>query len=111
MKFVFAFCAVLYVLGVATLLLTPTEVKTSVKPRVNKHIVHAPPIALFGFKCKFQHTKKLVTTTSLNDMTASLSLLLKRTVKILDSLKIKYTIGHGTLLGYERSGTFLPWDY
>jgi len=43
-------------------------------------------------------------------MTLILTTLLSNTVRILDLLKIKYTIAHGTLIGWARNGKFLSHD-
>jgi len=58
----------------------------------------------------YQHTGAPLTPENMKDMRAYLTTLLRETVSLLEQYQIRYIIGSGTLLGYERDKDFIPWD-
>ncbi len=58
----------------------------------------------------FKHTKLKYTVENSVLINKTLTSLLYRVVLILDLLDVKYTIAHGTLIGWARGKQFVPWD-
>ena len=83
--------------------------------KINKNHAQNNDIQRVKTKCEnnkkyYQHSRVKYTEETAALMKITLRTLLSNIVNILNILNVKYTLGHGTLIGWARCGDFLEWD-